>query len=142
MLPRLDPRQRLRMRRFKMALVSYCMWTSLGLFAFYTGQLTIPREMLYVILGGLYAWAAGAITHEEVPLKTGVTVVVIPSAALVLLALVQVDLGFAAPGLMFVLFAVAGQRLAQLRCKPSLILAAVFTVLSFLLSIMLMIALS
>ncbi len=53
MLPRLDPRQRLRMRRFKMALVSYCMWTSLGLFAFYTGQLTIPREMLYVILGGI-----------------------------------------------------------------------------------------
>lgn len=53
MLPRLDPRQRLRMRRFKMALVSYCMWVSLGLFAFYTGQLTIPREMLYVILGGI-----------------------------------------------------------------------------------------
>jgi len=53
MLPRLDPRQRLRMRRFKMALVSYCMWASLGLFAFYTGQLTIPREMLYVILGGI-----------------------------------------------------------------------------------------
>jgi len=53
MLPRLDKRQRLRLRRFKMAVVSYCMWIALGLFAFHSGQLSISDELLYVVIGGI-----------------------------------------------------------------------------------------
>ncbi|MGB5210552.1 MAG: GGDEF domain-containing protein [Gammaproteobacteria bacterium] len=53
MLPKLDPRQRLRLRRFKMALVSYCMWVSLSLFAYFTDQVKISQGMLYVVLGGI-----------------------------------------------------------------------------------------
>lgn len=53
MLPRLDTRQRLRLRRFKMAVVTYCMWIGLGLFAFHSGRLSISDQLLYVIIGGI-----------------------------------------------------------------------------------------
>ena len=53
MLPKLDARQRLRLRRFKMAMASYVMWVSLGVFAYVTGNLHISREVLFVVLGGI-----------------------------------------------------------------------------------------
>ncbi|MGI9264066.1 MAG: hypothetical protein ACR2QU_03990, partial [Gammaproteobacteria bacterium] len=52
MLPKLDARQKLRLRRFKMALASYVMWTSLAVFGFFSGQLEISRDLLnYVLIG-------------------------------------------------------------------------------------------
>ncbi len=95
-----------------------------------------------MILGGLYAWIAGAMTHEEVSLKTGVIVVIIPSVVLVVLALAETDIGLSALALMFGLLAVGGRSIAKLRWKPSLILAAIFTVLTVLLTILLYIAIS
>ncbi|UCC13247.1 MAG: diguanylate cyclase [Gammaproteobacteria bacterium] len=53
MLPRLDARQRLRLRRFKMAMAAYIMWVSLGVFAFVTDNLDISKEVLFVVLGGI-----------------------------------------------------------------------------------------
>jgi diguanylate cyclase (GGDEF)-like protein len=53
MLPTLDAKQRLRLRRMKMASVSYAMWVALSVFAFATGKLDISREVLMVVLGGV-----------------------------------------------------------------------------------------
>ena len=53
MLPKLDTRQKLRLRRFKMAVVTYCMWIALSLFAHRSGQLSIPDQLLYIIIGGI-----------------------------------------------------------------------------------------
>jgi len=36
-----------------MGVVSYCMWIALGLFAFYAGLLSIPANLLYLVIGGI-----------------------------------------------------------------------------------------
>lgn len=41
------------MRRFKMALASYVMWTGLAVFAFYSGQLGITKDQLHYVLIGI-----------------------------------------------------------------------------------------
>ena len=51
MLPKMDGRQKLRMRRLKMAMFSYAMWLSLAVFAFVTGN--ISREVMLVVIGGI-----------------------------------------------------------------------------------------
>lgn len=53
MLPTLDAKQALRLRRFKMAMVSYAMWVALALFAFLTGKMDIGQQVVPVILGGV-----------------------------------------------------------------------------------------
>jgi len=53
MLPTLDAKQRLRLRRMKMASVSYAMWSVLAVFGYLTGNMDISREVLLVILGGV-----------------------------------------------------------------------------------------
>ena len=53
MLPTLDARQRLRLRRMKMATVSYGMWSLLAVFGYLTGKMDISREVLLVVLGGV-----------------------------------------------------------------------------------------
>ncbi len=53
MLPTLDSKQELRLRRFKMAMVSYAMWVALAMFAFATGKLDISHQVMPVILGGI-----------------------------------------------------------------------------------------
>ena len=51
MLPKLDGRQKLRLRRLKMAMFSYAMW--LAVFAFVTGNMELSRDVLLVIIGGI-----------------------------------------------------------------------------------------
>ena len=53
MLPTLDAKQALRLRRFKMAMVSYAMWVALALFAFLTGKMDVSPQVVPVILGGI-----------------------------------------------------------------------------------------
>lgn len=53
MLPKLDGRQKLRLRRLKMAMFSYAMWLSLAVFAHVTGNMDLTREVLLVIIGGI-----------------------------------------------------------------------------------------
>ena len=53
MLPKLDGRQRLRLRRLKMAMFAYAMWLSLAVFAYLTGNMFLTREVLLVIIGGV-----------------------------------------------------------------------------------------
>jgi diguanylate cyclase (GGDEF)-like protein len=53
MLPPLDTKQQLRMRRLKMAVASYLMWISLALGAMTAGYLEISREMAFVAIGGI-----------------------------------------------------------------------------------------
>lgn len=53
MLPTLDAKQRLRLRRMKMASVSYAMWSGLAIFGFLTGKMDISRQVLLVVLGGV-----------------------------------------------------------------------------------------
>ncbi|KPK59668.1 MAG: hypothetical protein AMJ59_09885 [Gammaproteobacteria bacterium SG8_31] len=53
MLPTLDAKQRLRLRRFKMAMASYAMWVALAMFAYLTGKMDISEEVVPVILGGI-----------------------------------------------------------------------------------------
>ena len=53
MLPKMDGRQRLRMRRLKMAMFSYAMWLSLAVFAFVTGNMSVTREVMLVVIGGI-----------------------------------------------------------------------------------------
>lgn len=53
MLPRPDARQRLRLRRFRMALAAYVMWVALAIFAWQTGQLELPRALLAAALAGI-----------------------------------------------------------------------------------------
>ncbi len=53
MLPTLDGKQRLRLRRMKMASVSYAMWSLLGVSGYLTGNMDISYEVLLVILGGV-----------------------------------------------------------------------------------------
>jgi len=53
MLPTLDAKQRLRLRRMKMASVSYAMWSALAIFGFLTGKMDISRQVLLVVLGGV-----------------------------------------------------------------------------------------
>jgi len=53
MLPRLDTRQRLRLRRLRMASASYVMWIGLGAAAKAVGLLEISPELFYFVLGGI-----------------------------------------------------------------------------------------
>jgi diguanylate cyclase (GGDEF)-like protein len=53
MLPKLDGRQRLRLRRLKMAMFAYSMWLSLAVFAYLTGNMDLTRQVLLVIIGGI-----------------------------------------------------------------------------------------
>jgi diguanylate cyclase (GGDEF)-like protein len=53
MLPTLDAKQRLRLRRMKMASVSYGMWSALAIFGYLTGNMDISREVVLVVLGGV-----------------------------------------------------------------------------------------
>lgn len=53
MLPKLDARQKLRLRRYKMALASYVMWTGLAVFGFFSGQLEISEKLLHIVLIGI-----------------------------------------------------------------------------------------
>lgn len=53
MLPPMDTKQQLRMRRLKMAFASYLMWIALALGAMTAGYLEISREMAFAAIGGI-----------------------------------------------------------------------------------------
>jgi diguanylate cyclase (GGDEF)-like protein len=53
MLPALDTKQQLRLRRLKMAFASYLMWVALALGAKATGYLDISQEMATATVGGV-----------------------------------------------------------------------------------------
>ncbi len=54
-LPKNDPRQRLRLQRFFMAAASYALWSAVAAVAYVAGVLMIPHEMILPVLGGLVA---------------------------------------------------------------------------------------
>ncbi|MCZ6715435.1 MAG: GGDEF domain-containing protein [Gammaproteobacteria bacterium] len=53
LVPQNDKKQALRLRRFGMALASYVLWIALGLAGYFSGVLTIDREPLLFMLGGV-----------------------------------------------------------------------------------------
>ena len=48
MLPKLDGRQRLRLRRLKMAMFSYAMWLSLAVFAYMSGNMDLSLSLIHI----------------------------------------------------------------------------------------------
>ncbi|MCH9027393.1 MAG: diguanylate cyclase [Proteobacteria bacterium] len=53
LVPQKDQKQALRLRRFRMALISYVLWVSLGLGGYFSGTLTLDQNLLLYLLGGI-----------------------------------------------------------------------------------------
>ncbi|GJM19497.1 MAG: hypothetical protein DHS20C14_17100 [Phycisphaeraceae bacterium] len=68
--------------------------------------------LIYLVLGFMYAWIAGVVAKEEVAVRVGVLVVVLPALVKVALRVAEVDIGFYALGVDLALLIVGGKFIA------------------------------
>ncbi|MEZ6243170.1 MAG: hypothetical protein R3B57_09015 [Phycisphaerales bacterium] len=83
----------------------------------------------YLILGFFYAWIAGIVAREEVSVKVGAVVVLIPGIVRFVLAVSDIDVGLLGLLIDYALLALGSKYIAHLEWKYSLIVAAVYTAL-------------
>lgn len=94
---------------------------------------------IYAVLGFMYAWIAGVVAREDVDVKAGVLVVVMPAIAGIALSLADlgplIDLGLSI-GLNFVLLTLGGRFFARLGWKHAAIIAAIYIMLLVVLGVL------
>ncbi len=97
---------------------------------------------LYTILGFLYAWTVGIVAREEIYVRSGVLIVVIPLLVRIALSVAQIQLGLIGLGLDFALLLVGSKLIARLDWKPALIVSAIYTAILLVVYVLLTIAFS
>lgn len=93
--------------------------------------------VIYLVLGFMYAWIAGVVAREEISVGTGVFVVLLPGVVRIALAIAGLNIGLGGLLLDLALLTVGGALIAKLEWRHAAIIAAVYTVLLFLVSIVL-----
>lgn len=93
---------------------------------------------IYIVLGFMYAWITGIVSRDEISVKTGVLVVIMPLLARIAVFVGVIAMETEPSGLLVWLVATAadfaalvlgGRFIARVDWKSSLIIAGVYTVL-------------